>query len=54
MSYSSIPFFKEIIIMAFMCDICGYRNSEIKEGGGTGEKAKRITCQFIKTMIAKK
>ena len=26
--------------MAFMCDFCGYRNSEIKEGGGTGEKAK--------------
>ena len=43
MCFSSIPFFKEIIIMAFMCDFCGYRNSEIKEGGGTGEKAKRIT-----------
>ena len=43
MCTSSIPFFKEIIIMAFVCDHCGYRNSEIKEGGGIGEKAKRIT-----------
>ena len=43
MCYSSIPFFKEIIIMAFVCEHCGYRNSEIKEGGGMGEKAKRIT-----------
>lgn len=29
--------------MAFVCEHCGYRNSEIKEGGGIGEKAKRIT-----------
>jgi zinc finger protein len=43
MCTSSIPYFKEIIIMAFVCDHCGYRNSEIKEGGGIGEKAKRIT-----------
>jgi zinc finger protein len=43
MCFSSIPFFKEIIIMAFVCDFCGYRNSEIKEGGGISEKAKRIT-----------
>ena len=42
MCTSSIPFFKEIIIMAFVCEHCGYRNSEIKEGGGIGEKAKRI------------
>ena len=45
MCMSSIPFFKEIIIMAFSCDYCGYRNSEIKEGGGMGEKAKRITLK---------
>lgn len=43
MCFSSIPFFKEIIMMAFVCDECGYRNSEIKEGGGIGEKAKKIT-----------
>lgn len=43
MCFSSIPFFKEIIIMAFVCDFCGYRNSEIKEGGGIAGQAKRIT-----------
>ena len=45
MCTSSIPFFKEIIIMAFVCEHCGYRNSEIKEGGGIGEKAKKITFE---------
>jgi len=45
MCMSSIPFFKEIIIMAFSCDFCGYRNSDIKEGGGMGEKAKKITLR---------
>ena len=29
--------------MAFVCDECGYRNSEIKEGGGMSDKAKKIT-----------
>ena len=48
MCTSSIPFFKEIIIMAFICEHCGYRNSEIKEGGGISEKAKRIKIQ-VKT-----
>jgi zinc finger protein len=48
MCQSSIPFFKEIIIMAFICDSCGYRNSEIKEGGGIGDKAKRITLKVEK------
>ena len=43
MCFSKIPYFKEIIIMAFVCDHCGYRNSEIKEGGGIADKAKRIT-----------
>lgn len=34
--------------MAFHCDYCGYRNSEIKEGGGVGEKSKRITYKVEK------
>ena len=31
--------------MAFVCDHCGYRNSEIKEGGGIADKGKRITLR---------
>jgi zinc finger protein len=42
MCIATIPFFKEIIIMAFSCDFCGYRNTEIKGGGGIAEKATKI------------
>ena len=38
-----IPFFKEIIIMAFSCDNCAYRSSEVKTIGEISKKAKRIT-----------
>jgi len=30
MCQATIPFFKEIIIMAFTCEKCGHRTSEIK------------------------
>ena len=43
MCFSSIPFFKEIVLICFVCDYCGYRNSEIKEGGGMSDKGKKIT-----------
>lgn len=29
--------------MAFSCDFCGHRNSEIKQGGGISQKATKIT-----------
>lgn len=38
-----IPFFKELLIMSFSCEFCGYRNSEVKSVGAVSEKAKRIT-----------
>ncbi|XP_045817698.1 zinc finger protein ZPR1 homolog [Trifolium pratense] len=38
-----IPYFKKGIIMAFTCDVCGYRNSELKAGGGFAEKGKKMT-----------
>jgi len=28
--------------MAFFCEFCGFRNSEIKQGGGISEKATRL------------
>ena len=34
MCQATIPFFKEIIIMAFVCDSCGFKSTEIKQGGG--------------------
>ena len=30
---TEIPFFKSVIIMSFSCPHCGYRNSEIQNGG---------------------
>ena len=48
MCTATIPYFKEIIIMAFTCDYCGYRSSEIKQGGGISEKAKKIIFKVTK------
>lgn len=30
---TKIPFFKEMIVMSFRCDDCGYRNNEVQSGG---------------------
>lgn len=38
-----IPFFKEIIIMAFKCQHCGYKSVEVKIGGDISPNAKKIT-----------
>mmetsp|Transcript_47797 Transcript_47797/g.63146 ORF Transcript_47797/g.63146 Transcript_47797/m.63146 type:complete len:112 (+) Transcript_47797:1153-1488(+) len=43
MCQATIPYFKEIIIMAFSCDICGQKSTEIKQGGGISAKASKIT-----------
>lgn len=40
-----IPFFKEIIVMAFTCDVCGARSSDVKTGGGISDKGKKITLK---------
>jgi zinc finger protein len=39
----NIPHFKEVIIMATVCEYCGYRSSDVKTGGAVPEKGKRIT-----------
>ena len=41
----SIPFFKELIIMAFTCENCSAKSSEIKTGGEIGAKGKTITLK---------
>ncbi|OAF70853.1 Zinc finger protein ZPR1 [Intoshia linei] len=43
-----IPFFKEIILMAFCCDECGFRDSEVKGGLSFDEKGKRLTLTITK------
>ena len=48
MCQATIPFFKEIIIMAFSCDVCGHKSTEIKQGGGISAKASKITFHVQK------
>ncbi|CAM0943544.1 unnamed protein product [Alopecurus aequalis] len=42
---TKIPYFREVILMATSCDLCGYRNSELKPGGEIPAKGKKITLQ---------
>ena len=39
----SIPYFKEIIISCFKCDVCGYKTTSVRGGGGISEKGTRLT-----------
>lgn len=34
--------------MAFSCDACGYRNTDIKNGGGISDKATKIVFKVEK------
>lgn len=37
-----IPYFKQVIIMATVCDACEYKNSEVRSGSAISEKGKRL------------
>ena len=38
----SIPYFKEIIISCFKCDVCGYKTTSVRGGGGISEKGTKF------------
>lgn len=38
MKMTSIPHFKEVVIMATVCDVCGNKTNEVKSGGGIEEQ----------------
>ena len=40
---TSIPHFKEVVIMAFTCAFCGYRTNEVKGGGAIPAKGTQIS-----------
>jgi zinc finger protein len=46
MCICTIPYFKEIIIICFKCQICGYKSTEVKGGGGISEKGTKITLKI--------
>uniref|UniRef100_A0A182NCV7 Zinc finger protein ZPR1 n=1 Tax=Anopheles dirus TaxID=7168 RepID=A0A182NCV7_9DIPT len=39
---TQIPFYKEVVIMSFSCDHCGYENNEIQPGGEIAQKGIEI------------
>jgi len=42
MKVVNIPHFKEVIIMASACDLCGHKNNEVKAGGAIEAQGVRI------------
>jgi len=45
MKMTNIPYFKEVVIMATVCDVCGAKSNEVKAGGGIEPKGKKITLK---------
>ncbi|GAB0091911.1 ZPR1 [Sergentomyia squamirostris] len=45
---TKIPFYREVILMSFECDDCGYRNNEIQSGGEIADRGCKITLE-VKT-----
>ncbi|XP_055628090.1 zinc finger protein ZPR1 [Toxorhynchites rutilus septentrionalis] len=43
-----IPFYKEVVIMSFSCEHCGYQNNEIQSGGEIAPKGIRIRVNIDK------
>nr|CAD7457703.1 unnamed protein product [Timema tahoe] len=46
---TKIPFFKEVILISFSCEKCGYQNNEIQRGGQTDEKGVRVVLHVQTT-----
>lgn len=40
---TNIPFFKDIMVVSFSCDHCGYRNNEIENAGVLAEFGHKLT-----------
>ena len=41
MCVTDIPYFKEVIIMSFVCDYCGFRTNEVTVGGEVHRRSRR-------------
>ncbi|XP_045456297.1 zinc finger protein ZPR1 [Melitaea cinxia] len=42
MKLTKIPHFKEVVIMATVCEACGHRTNEVKSGGGVEDQGVRF------------
>lgn len=47
MLLTKIPFYKDVIVMSFECENCGFRNNEIQSGGRIEEKGIRIILNVV-------
>ena len=45
-----IPKFKQVIIMAMVCDNCGYRDNEVKSGSGVADKGHTLSLLIRDTI----
>ena len=55
---TKIPHYKEVILMSFNCDSCGYQNNEIQSGGkvqdrGVTYKVKIVQIQDLSRQLVK-
>jgi zinc finger protein len=48
---TKIPFFKEIILMAFSCPECGYKNSEVQPGQCLANQGIRIEVSVTTSKV---
>jgi zinc finger protein len=48
---TKIPFFKEIILMAFSCPECGYKNSEVQPGQCLADQGIRIEVSVTTSKV---
>lgn len=46
MCMTDIPHFKEVIIMSFNCEACGFKTNEVKAGGAIPPQGERITLKI--------
>lgn len=53
MCVTDIPHFKEVIIMSFSCEQCGFRTNEVKAGGAVPPQGERITLHVPKDVSHK-
>jgi len=46
MKMTQIPYFKEVVIMATICEACGHKTNEVKSGGGIEDRGRKISLRI--------
>lgn len=44
-----IPHFKQVVLMATVCGVCGHRSNEVKSGTGISDLGTKITLKLTDT-----